>query len=225
MAAITPKDFVDREEKYSGSETDSAVGTMTPPPSSGASTPHDVVELDIRDMGTEEEVKEVATKVLRVVWFPRSDHAEVGIGDDMIYFIGKKPRYGVRSVAKAIARSGETPVILAKVAITEENFERMKRDLKDHPVSLINTCMGSVAEIVNRYAEVSIPPLISQGPTASGLYLMARESYSPDLVQVDLHGISKREIFTQCGESVMVEGIALILFIQLLYTLMTSLVM
>ncbi|PCI93459.1 hypothetical protein COB11_05285 [Candidatus Aerophobetes bacterium] len=213
MAAITPTDFVGLPEIYSDSEPDPTIETMIS---------HEMEKLDITDTSS---IDEVAKKVLRVVWFPTENHSEVGIDDEMIYYIGPNPSHGIRSVEEAIKKSEKTPVVLITIAITSGNFEKMKKDLAKHPVSKLNTCMGSVAEIVNRYAEVRIPPFISQGPSASGLYLMARESYSPDKVKIDLHGITKEEIFTQCRKNCFEEAIGFTAFIWILYTLITSLVM
>ena len=132
-------------------------------------------------------------KSVKVVWFPDRSHSEIAFMDSLRYYIGKHDRNGgKRRLSCALNRAEKTPVVVASLPSKSLSFSRVQKIIDDSPPSKINTCMGTVSNLVNRVSEVKIPPIVNQSPELSALYLFAREMVFKD-VKIECHGISKSE--------------------------------
>jgi hypothetical protein len=146
---------------------------------------------------------------LKVIWFPQSSHSELSIENKIHYFIGKRDRYShQRNLSYSIANCDKTPIVVFSFNADKTCFEVYK-EIEDHPPSLWNTCMGSVADIVKRVSSLSIPSFIRQSPELSALYLMTRHFTKGD-VSFETYGVSKMEAAktamigggVQCGAAI-----------------------
>jgi hypothetical protein len=132
-------------------------------------------------------------KSVKVVWFPDRCHSEIAFMDSLRYYIGKHDRNGgKRRLSCALNRAEKTPVVVACLPSRLLSFSQVQKLIDDSPPSKINTCMGTVSNLVNRVSEVKIPPIVNQSPELSALYLFARELIFKD-VKIEYHGISKSE--------------------------------
>ena len=128
--------------------------------------------------------------MLKIVWFSKNLHSEMSIDNKIHYFIGGKDRYNHRrNLSYSISNSHTTPVVLFSVT-SSMKAEAIYGLIQKEPPSKWNTCMGSIANIVKRVSDLSIPLFLRQSPELSALYLIGRHYVKGDVCFETL-GISK----------------------------------
>lgn len=132
---------------------------------------------------------------LQLLLFPNTMHAEIGLGDSLRYYVGGEDvNEGKRFVSAAINRvvegRSESPLVVIKLPMTER-LENIEEELKKNPPGLFNTCMGSAANIINRFSKFKIPFLVRQLPEFAGSYLILRSLFSSE-VKVEFYASKSR---------------------------------
>ncbi len=134
----------------------------------------------------------------KIVWFPKNLHAEISIGDKIHYFIGGKDSYGhKRNLSYSLLNTQRTPVVLFRVK-SDIDAKAIYVVIEKQPPSLLNTCMGSVADIARKISFLEIPVIVRQSPELSAIYLMMRHYVVSD-VSFDTYHISKTDaVYRAC---------------------------
>lgn len=134
----------------------------------------------------------------KIVWFPKNLHTEISIGEKIHYFIGRKDFYGhKRNLSYSLSNTQRTPVVLFEIK-SDMDEKAIYGVIEKQPPSLLNTCMGSAADIARKVTFLEIPVLVRQSPELSAIYLMMRHYVVAD-VSFDTYQISKTDaVYRAC---------------------------
>ena len=143
-------------------------------------------------------------KWVKVVIYSLTDHAEIVLDEDqMLYYVGPKNRNnGHMSLKKAIEFSNRSPIVVISFPVDSSRLKEVVADLKEKPVSYINTCMGSASELLSRLGH-RVPPVIRQIPSLASLYFIGLNKLKLGSHQVETHGALERKIATDQAKHVL----------------------
>lgn len=160
---------------------------------------------------------------LQLVWYTDRNHSEIGVGDTLRYYLGNFDKNkGKRTVSKAIENSGNRPIAVIKIPV-KHAIETIEKEIELNPPSKYNTCMGTVAQIIERFAHIKIPYLIRQSPELSALYLMARSKIYSD-ISMDFHGITPKAAASVALKNGAIQTVMFLMVLQVLFTYFSTVV-
>jgi hypothetical protein len=135
--------------------------------------------------------------MLGIIWYPKRIHSELLIGDQIRYYVGNKDKYNLQKTMKDLlfdAKSSDFVII--RLPSDHLTIDEIENAIEQTNISRYNTCMGTVAFLVDRLCRIKIPPLIRTSPELSYLYFLLRSSTYKD-VKIEYVRITKKEAILQ----------------------------
>ena len=135
--------------------------------------------------------------MLGIIWYPKRIHSELLIGDQIRYYIGNKDRYNFQKRMKDLIFDRESSdYVIIRLPSHHLTIDEIENASAQTNISPYNTCMGTVAFLVDRLCRIKIPPLIRLSPELSYLYFLLRSSTFKD-VKIEYVRITKKEAIVE----------------------------
>jgi|GEM_PF-2023442 len=135
--------------------------------------------------------------MIGIIWYPKRIHSELLIGDQIRYYIGNKDRYNYQKKMKdLIFDRKSSDYVIIRLPSHHLRIDEIENAIHQINISPYNTCMGTVAFLVDRVCRIKIPPLIRLSPELSYLYFLLRSSTYKD-VKIEYVGTTKKEAILQ----------------------------
>lgn len=135
--------------------------------------------------------------MLGIIWYPKRIHSELLIGDQIRYYVGNKDKYNLQKTMKDLLFDVKSSdFVIIRLPSDHLTIDEIENAIEQTNISRYNTCMGTVAFLVDRLCRIKIPPLIRTSPELSYLYFLLRSSTYKD-VKIEYVRITKKEAILQ----------------------------